>query len=97
MCLQTPMPNYSVVQAGPYFAFTRTELDAELARYKAAVQAGAGSNLQSAGLVGESYSFGPRQDWSLAQWQEHIQGAYAQIAPGLYEDPPGRSFAFRIT
>lgn len=91
------MPNPALVQFGPYFSFSKTELDTELARYKAALKASAGSNLQGSSIVGESYSFGPRQDWSLAQWQEHIQGAYAQVAPGLYEDPPGNGFAMRIT
>lgn len=70
----------SQVPHGPYFGFTKAELNAELTRYKTAVS-GAGSELLGASVNGQSYTFGPRRDWSLAQWQEQLQKAMSLLDP----------------
>lgn len=62
------------IPSGIYFGFSKSELQTELARYKAAVKT-SGSNLQGASQNGQSYSFGPRQDMTLSEWQEAIQNA----------------------
>ena len=85
-----PSPTVSV---GPYAFFTLSQLDTEKARYIAAVQS-AGSDLASSSINGQSMTFGPRGDWTLEEWNQHLLGAYAQIAPGLYADPmPARRVA----
>jgi len=85
-----PLPT---VATGPYRFFTKAQLDTEQARYIAAVQT-AGSALAGSTQNGQSLTFGPRRDWSLKEWGEHLAGAYAQVAPGLYADPvPARTAA----
>lgn len=66
----------NTVPSGPYFGFTKPELDAELQRYKAAVKQ-SGSRLAGASVNGQSYTFGPRADMSLAEWQQALQAALA--------------------
>ena len=66
----------STIPSGPYFGFTKPELDAELLRYKAAVKQSA-SRLAGASVNGQSYTFGPRADMSLAEWQQALQDALA--------------------
>jgi len=72
-----------VVPAGPYFGFTRAEMLTELARYKAA-RITSGSRLVQSTVNGQSYTFGPRGDWSLDEWQMAIQQALAYIDPGQF-------------
>ena len=62
------------IPSGIYFGFTKTEMKTELERYKAAVKT-SGSELLSASQNGQSYSFGPRNDMSLSEWQIAIQDA----------------------
>jgi hypothetical protein len=66
------------IPSGPYFGFTKPELDAELVRYKAAVKQSA-SRLAGASVNGQSYTFGPRADMSLAEWQIALQAALAHF------------------
>ncbi len=73
------------IPSGVYFGFTKTELQTELERYKDAVKTSA-SSLQGASQNGQSYSFGPRQDMNLAEWQQELQAALAYF--GLAECPP---------
>lgn len=85
-----PLPT---VATGPYRFFTKPELDAEQQRYKTAVKT-AGSALASSTQNGQSLTFGPRRDWSLEEWAEHLSGAYAQLTPGVYPDAaPNRTAA----
>jgi hypothetical protein len=65
---------------GPYFGFTKTEMLTEFARYKAALQT-TGSRLSGASISGQSFTFGPRQDWSLTTWGQNIQQALSQVDP----------------
>jgi len=81
------------IPSGPYFGFTAPELDAELVRYKAAVKQ-SGSRLAGASQSGQSYQFGPRGDWSLADWQEHLQAALAYF--GAADEPPGSNVVVRF-
>lgn len=81
------------IPSGPYFGFTRAELDAELVRYKAAVKQ-AGSRLAGASQSGQSYQFGPRSDWNLAEWQEQLQAALAYF--GAADEPPGSDVVVRF-
>lgn len=73
------------IPTGPYFGFTKAELDAELIRYKAAVKS-AGSPLQGSSVNGQSFTFGPRRDMSLSEWQHALQSALAWF--GAAEEPP---------
>lgn len=71
------------VPAGPYFGFSLPELESELTRYKAA-RVESGSRLQAASVNGQSYSFGPRGDWSLDEWQIQLQAAFAYLDPSRF-------------
>lgn len=62
------------IPSGIYFGFSKSELQTELVRYKDAVKQ-SGSSLQGASQNGQSYTWGPRQDMSLAEWQEELQNA----------------------
>ncbi len=76
-----------VVPTGPYFAFTLTEMQAELERYKLARQQ-SGSRLLGASVNSESYQFGPRGDWNIDEWQMAIQAAFYYLDPGQYPFQP---------
>ena len=76
----------SIVTHGVYFGFTLAELEAELIRYKAAVSA-AGSDVVSESIAGESFSYGPRRDMSLDQWQAELQTALYMVDPDNYQLP----------
>lgn len=65
---------------GPYFGFTKAEMLTEYARYKAALQS-SGSRLTGASVSGQSFSYGPRGDWSLDTWGKNIQQALSQVDP----------------
>lgn len=82
------------IPSGPYFGFTLPELQAELARYKAAVKTSA-SPLAGASQNGQSYQFGPRQDMSLAEWQVALQAALAFF--GRADEPPGSDEVVRFS
>jgi hypothetical protein len=73
------------IPSGPYFGFTKPELDAELVRYKQA-RTQSGSRLAGASQSGQSYTFGPRADWSLDEWQQQLQAALAYF--GAADEPP---------
>jgi hypothetical protein len=81
------------IPSGPYFGFTKPELDQELTRYKAAVK-GSGSRLAGASQNGQSYQFGPRGDWSLDEWQQHLQAALAFF--GAADEPQGNTQVVRF-
>ena len=66
----------NTIPSGVYFGFTKTELKEEFERYKAAVKT-SGSDLVGSQVNGQSYSFGPRNDMSLGQWQIALQDALA--------------------
>ena len=89
------MPNPRHVKDGPYRGRNRAQMDTEDARYQAALIL-SGSNLTGSSISGQSYQFGPRQDWTLVEWGMQIQFAYNQIAPGHYADVPRPSGALRI-
>jgi hypothetical protein len=76
------------VISGPYFGFTRTEMNAEYDRYKAALQK-SGSRLTGASISGQSFSYGPRGDWSLTQWAKEVQSGLAQVDPS-FQTPSGQ-------
>lgn len=69
------------VQFGLYYGFSLAEMQAELARYKAVVQAvtGGAGHVVSASVNGSSFTYGPNADLSLAQWQAEIQNAMADV------------------
>lgn len=71
---------YATVQTGPYAGFTKAEIEAEWARYKAQLTA-SGSRLVGSSVDGQSFQFGPRGDWSLARWGRALRAALAQVAP----------------
>jgi hypothetical protein len=83
----------STVPTGIYFGFTKPELNDELARYKAAVKQ-SGSNLVGAGINGQSFTFGPRGDMSLEQWQQELQAALAYFGDG--DAPSGSAQVVRF-
>ncbi len=80
------------IPSGPYFGFTKTELQTELERYKSAVKQ-SGSSLIGASQSGQSYQWGPRGDWNLAEWQDNLQAALAFF--GLADCPPGSNEVVR--
>lgn len=74
-----PAPSNKVI-SGPYFGFTRAEMRAEYDRYKEAMQK-SGSRLSGAAISGQSFTYGPRGDWSLTTWARELQAALAQVDP----------------
>lgn len=83
----------STVPTGPYFGFSLPELNTELARYKAEVKR-SGSRLQGASQNGQSYTFGPRGDWTLDEWQQHLQAALAYF--GAADEPASDTVAVKF-
>lgn len=82
------------IPSGVYFGFTKTELQTELERYKDAVKT-SGTNLQGASQNGQSYTWGPRQDMSLAEWQIALQEALSFFS--LAECVPQNREVVRLT
>lgn len=58
--------------------FDLSELESELTRYKAARKT-SGENMASASYNGDSFTYGPRRDWSLDEWQGHLSAAFAML------------------
>lgn len=81
------------VISGPYLGFTKAELLDELDRYKAAAKL-AGSRLTGSTVNGQSFTFGPRGDWSLAQWSKQLQAALSLVDP-TYR-PPSQTIRARM-
>lgn len=88
-----PAPSNKVI-SGPYFGFTRAEMRTEYDRYKAALQK-SGSRLTGAAINGQSFTYGPRNDWSLTQWAKELQSALAQVDPEFC--PPSGAIATRFS
>lgn len=82
--MSTTLSNNRVI-SGPYLGFTKAELLVELARYKDAAKA-AGSRLTGATVNGQSFTYGPRGDWSLQQWSRQLQAALSLVDP-TYQMP----------
>ena len=70
----------SKVILGAYAGFTRAEVQAEFARYKAELQQ-SGSRLLGSSLGGQTFQFGPRSDWTLAEWNRQLLYALSQVDP----------------
>jgi len=71
----------SSVPVMPYLGWSLAEMQAELAQYKATLQAltpGAG-NIVSASANGSSFTYGPNGTWSLQEWGAEIQSALAWV------------------
>jgi hypothetical protein len=88
-------PMSQTVPSGPYRFFTYDQLVAEKTRYVAAVQT-AGSDLQSGTQNGQIVSFGPRRDWTLEEWGDHLAAALALLRPGQFQPPPPRRTVARF-
>ncbi len=77
----------ATVSYGIYYGFTEAELDAEKAKYVAAVkqrgnmqQAAGGGVILSGTVNGQSVNFDyPQGVNSLMQWEQELQDAYAQL------------------
>lgn len=82
------------IPTGVYFGFTKAEIQAELERYKTEVKA-SGSGLSGASQNGQSYTFGKREDMTLAQWQEELQAAMAFFGLAYDLAPPSTVIDFR--
>lgn len=87
---------FASVQFGLYYGFSLAEMQAELARYKAAVQAvtGGAGHVVSASVNGSSFTYGPNSDLSLAQWQAEIQNAMADVDDNVISLPSETVAAF---
>lgn len=70
----------TIVKTGVYFGFTQEELDVELIRYKEAVK-NSGSEVSTESIGAETFSYGPRRDLSLQEWQVELQAAMYQLDP----------------
>ena len=65
-------------------------METERDRYKDAVK-NAGSDVASDSVDGESFTYGPRRDWTLEQWGTNIEDALAQLDPENRSFTPSRS------
>lgn len=82
------------IPTGIYFGFTKAEIQDELLRYKDEVKLAA-STLSGASQNGQSYTFGPRKDLSLSDWQEELQAAMAFFGLAYELAPPSTLIDFR--
>ncbi len=85
------------VPVRPYLGFSLAEMQAELARYKAAMQAitpGPG-NIVSASANGSSFTYGPNGSWSLEQWGAEIQAALAFVDDNVISEDQETRVRFR--
>lgn len=85
------------VRAGEYIDFSLAEMQAELARYKAAMQAitPGPSNIVSASANGSSFTYGPNGSWSLSQWRAEIQSALSQVDDTVISEDQETRVRFR--
>jgi hypothetical protein len=81
------------VQTGLYAGFTKAEMVAEFARYKAALQS-SGSRLVGSSVSGQTFQFGPRADMSLSAWGRAVRTALAQVDPDFLA--PSSTIAVRF-
>lgn len=72
---------FTSVPYGPYFGFTRAELERELARYKSEVKRRSDFGVTASSSGGKSFTFGPTGNWSLARWASELQQAFAFVNP----------------
>lgn len=70
-------------------------MEAELSRYHTATET-MGSDLSSAAYGGTSFTYGPRRDMNLQQWQEAIQEAFYQLGDTRFDDPSSNMGAARL-
>ncbi len=84
----------SKVPHGVYFQYTKAELDEQVIAYKAAVKE-ASSRLTGASIGGQSFTFGPRGDMSLEQWQIELQNALAYFGAADFAPSPTQVVRFR--
>lgn len=85
------------VPVRPYLGFSLSEMQAELARYKAAMQAitpGPG-NIVSASANGSSFTYGPNGSWSLEQWGAEIQAAMSFVDDSFISEDQETRVRFR--
>lgn len=84
----------SKVITGPYFGFTKAEMRTEYDRYKAEIQK-SGSRISGASISGQSFTYGPRGDWSLQTWAVNLRSALAQVDPDFL--PPSGQIVTRFS
>ena len=82
------------IPAGIYFGFNKAQIQAELPRYIGEVQL-MGSPLVGASQNGQSYTFGPRKDLTLQDWQMELQAAMAFFGLAYDVAPPTTAADFR--
>lgn len=82
------------IPTGYYFGFTQAEIKEELTRYKSEVKS-SGTQLSGATQNGQSYTFGPRHDLTLAQWADELQSAMAFFGLAYELAPPSTVIDFR--
>lgn len=85
-----------IVPTGPYKWFTRSEMLTEVEKYKAEVKR-VSSRLVSSNINGELLTYGPRSDWSLAEWNWNIDCALALVSPGEFPYPPPMNAAVLVS
>ena len=84
-----------IVTDGPYMGFDLSELESELTRYKDARRQ-AGANIASASYNGDSFTYGPRRDWSLDEWQGHLQTAFVLLGDSRFKTAPTNMGVIRL-
>lgn len=72
---------YATVPVMPYFGYSLARMQAELAKYHAAMDAmtPGPNNIVSASANGSSFTYGPNGVWSLDQWGVEIQAALSWL------------------
>ena len=87
----------ATVPVMPYLGFSLAEMQAELARYKAAMQAitPGPANIVSASANGSSFTYGPNGSWSLAEWGAEIQAALAFVDDNVISQDQETRVRFR--
>lgn len=87
----------AIVPVRPYIGYSLAEMQAELARYKAAMKAitpGPG-NIVSASANGSSFTYGPNGVWSLEEWGAEIQAALAFLDDSVISEDQETRVRFR--
>lgn len=88
---------WSTVKYGDYFGYSLAKMQAELAKYHAAMDAmtPGPQNIVSASANGSSFTYGPNGVWSLTQWRAEIQSALSQLDDDVTDEPNATMAVFR--
>lgn len=88
---------HAMVPVRPYIGYSLAKMQAELAKYHAAMEAmtPGPNNIVSASANGSSFTYGPNGVWSLEQWGAEIQAAMSFVDDSFISEDQETRVRFR--